>query len=67
MNYTVRLIGLVGRLFANGPGDLGSIQGHVIPKILEMIPLCLTPKVRIKDKVEQFRERSRALPYSSVL
>ena len=27
-----RLIGLVGRLFANGPGDLGSISGHIIPK-----------------------------------
>ena len=26
------LIGLVGRVFANGPGDLGSIPGHVIPK-----------------------------------
>ena len=23
-----RLIGLVGRVFANGPGDLGSIPGH---------------------------------------
>ena len=23
----VRLIGLVGRVFANGPGDLGSIPG----------------------------------------
>ena len=27
-----RLIGLVGRVFANGPGDLGSILGCVIPK-----------------------------------
>ena len=25
-------IGLVGRVFANGPGDLGSIPGRVIPK-----------------------------------
>ena len=24
-------IGLVGRVFVNGPGDLGSIPGHVIP------------------------------------
>ena len=28
---------LVDRVFANGPGDLGSIPGHVIPKILKMI------------------------------
>ena len=27
-----RFIGLVGRVFANGPGDLGSIPGRVIPK-----------------------------------
>ena len=28
---------LVGRMFANGPGDLGSIPGHVIPKTLKMV------------------------------
>ena len=27
----------VGRVFANGPGDLGSIQGRVIPKTLKMV------------------------------
>ena len=31
-----RLIGLVGRVFANGPGELGSIPGRVIPKTLQM-------------------------------
>ena len=52
------LIGLVGRVFANGLGDLGSIPGRVIPKT------CLTQqyKVRIKGKVKQSRERSGALP-----
>ena len=30
-----RLIGLVGRVFANGLGDLGSILGRVIPKTLK--------------------------------
>ena len=30
-------LGLVGRVFANGPGDLGSIPGRVIPKTLKMI------------------------------
>ena len=30
--FTVyRLIGLVGRVFASGPGNLGSIPGRVIP------------------------------------
>ena len=32
-----RLIGLVGRVFANGPGDRGSIPGRVIPKTLKMV------------------------------
>ena len=31
------LIGLVGRVFANGPGDLGSIPGRAIPKTLKMV------------------------------
>ena len=31
-SYFYWLIGLVGRVFANGPGDLGSIPGCVIPK-----------------------------------
>ena len=30
-------IGLTGRLFANGPGDLGSIPGRIIPKTLKML------------------------------
>ena len=38
-----RLIGQLGRVFANGPGDLGSIPGRVIPKTLKMAldPPCL--------------------------
>ena len=35
--YHYRLIGLVGRVFANGLGDLGSIPGRVIPKTLKMV------------------------------
>ena len=66
-----RLIGLGGRVFANGPGDLGSIPGRVIPKTLKMVlytSLLNTQqyKVRIKGKVEESRERSRALPYTLV-
>ena len=67
----VWLIGLVGRVFANGPGNLASIPGRVIPKILKMvldISLLNTQqyKVHIKGKVEQSWERSSTLPYTSV-
>ena len=66
-----RLIGLVGRVFANGSGDLGSIPGRVIPKTLKMVIdtyLLNTQqyKVRIKGKVEKSWERNSALPYTSV-
>ena len=70
MNIRYRLIGLVGRVFANSPGDLGSIPSRVIPKTLKMVldtSLLNTQqyKVRIKGKVEQSRERSSALSYPS--
>ncbi len=66
------LIGLVGRVFATGPGNLRSIRGRVIPKTLKMAldaSLLSTQqyKVCIKGKVEQSRERSSALSYTSVL
>ena len=32
-----QLIDIVGRVFANGLGDLGSIPGHVILKTLKMV------------------------------
>ena len=58
-------------VFANGPGDLGSIPGRLIPKTLKMVldtSLLNTQhyKVCIQGKVEQFREKSSALPYISV-
>ena len=58
---TVPDIGLVVRVFANGPGDLGSVPGRVIPKTQKMVldaSLLNTQhyKVRIKGKVEQSRE-----------
>ena len=66
-----QLISLVGRLFANGPRGLGSIQGHVIPNILKMVldtSLLNTQqyKVHIKGKVEQSSERNSARTYISV-
>ena len=64
-------IGQVGRVFANGSGDRGSIPGCVLPKTLKMVPdasLLNTQqyKVRIKGKVEQSWEKSSALPYTFV-
>ena len=61
----------MGRVFANGPGDRDSIPGQVIPKTQKMVldaALLSTQhyKVRIKGEVEQSRERSSALPYTSV-
>ena len=65
------LIDQVGRVFANDPGDLSSIQGRLIPKTLKMVldtSLLNTQQynLRIKGKVEQSREMSSALPYTSV-
>ena len=59
------------RVFANGPGDLGSIPGRVIPKTLKMVldtTLLNTQhyKVRFKGKVEKSWEWSSALPYTLV-
>ena len=64
-------IGLAVRVFANRPGDLGSIPGRVVPRTQKMVldaSLLNTQhyKVRIKGKVEQSRERSSALPYTLV-
>ena len=66
------LIGLAGSVFTNGPGDLGSIPGRVIPKTLKMVldTSSLNTqhyKVRIMGKMEPSRERSSALPYTSML
>ena len=64
-------IGPAVRVFANGPGDLGSIPGRVIPKTLKMeldTTLLNTQhyKVGFKGKVEQSWEWSSALPYTLV-
>ena len=66
-----QLNGPVGRVFTNDPGDLASVPGHIIPKTIKIVPdtsLLNTQhyKVWIKNKVEQSRERSSALTYTSV-
>ena len=64
-------MGLVGRAFANGPGDLDSIPSRVILKTLKMLldtSLLNTQqyKVCIKGKVEHSSKRSSTLSYTSV-
>ena len=59
------------RVFANGPGDRGSIPGRVIPKTQKMVLdaslLNIQQyKVGINGKVEQSRERSSALSFTPV-
>ena len=54
-------IGLMDRVLGNGPVDLCSIPGRVIPKTLKMVldtSLLNTQqyKIHIKGKVEQSRE-----------
>ena len=60
---------IMGRVFTNGLGDQGSIQGRVIPKSQKMVlnaALLNTQhyKVQIKSKVEQSRSWSWTLPYT---
>ena len=69
--YLNRAIGLMSKVFANGPRDQGSILGRVIPKTQKMVldaTLLNTQhyKVRIKSKVEQSRKWNSALSYTSV-
>ena len=71
MKCPSQLIGLVHRVFANSLGDWGSILDQVIPKTQKMVfdTFLLNTqyyKVRIMNKVEQFRERSSAISYMSV-
>ena len=55
----------MGRGCANGPGDLGSIPGHVIPKTLKryLIPPCLTlSNVRYVSRVKWSNSGKRVAP-----
>ena len=66
-----RAIGIMVRVFANGPGDRDLIPGQVIPKTQKMVldaTLLNTQhyKVHSKGKVEQSREWSSAIPYTLV-
>ena len=70
--FVYNSIGLVGSVFANHQGHLGSIPGRVIPKTQKMVLNTSSPntrhyKVLIKGKRKQSRERSSALLYTLVL
>ena len=61
----------MGKVFTNGLEDRSSITGRVIAMTQKMVldaALLNTQhyKVRFKSKVEQSREWSSALPYTSV-
>ena len=64
-------IGLMNRVFTNGPGDRGSIPGQVIPKTQKMVSNTALLSiqhymVKIKGKLEQSREWSSGLLYTEV-
>ena len=70
-SMNAQFVGLMSRVFTNGLGDWGSIPGQVIPKTQKMVLVAALLntqhyKVRIKGKVEQSRDWSSTLPYTSV-
>ena len=61
------LIGLVGRVLANSPGDRGFNPRSNNTKDLKMVlDTSLLNTQHYKDKGEQSREMSSALPYTSM-
>ena len=64
-------IGLMSKVFTNGQGEQCSMPGQVIPKTQKIaLDAALLNsqqyKVRIKGKLDQFRELSSVLPYTIV-
>ena len=63
------LIGLVGRVFANGSGDWGSIPGRDIQKTFKkwyLIPPCLTLSIiRYVSRVKRSNPRKGVAPSST--
>ena len=64
-NWYNQLIGLGGRVFAHGSGDLGSIPGRVIPKTLKMAldtSLLNTQQYKVRIKVKWNNSRKGVAP-----
>ena len=61
-----QFFGLFGRVFANGPGDQGSIPGQVIPKTKKkwyLMPPCLTLSlIRYRSRVKWSNLRKELAP-----
>ena len=57
----------MGRVFANGPGDLGSIPDRVIVKTLKMVLDVSSIIMYVSRVVEQSREKCSTLLYTSKL
>ena len=58
--------GVMVRVFANGPGDLGSIPGRVIPKTqkMDLMPPCLTLNIiRYGSRVKWSNPGKGVAPY----
>ena len=53
----------MSRVFANGPGNQGSVPGQVIPKTQKMVLDTTLLNTQIKGKVEQSKEWNSALLY----
>ena len=69
--FLISHIGMMVTVLANGPGDLGSIPGRIIPKTQIMVldaTLLNTQhyKVKTKGKIEQSRGKSSAFFYTLV-
>ena len=66
MNFVLSEIqGLVGRVFANGLGDLGSIPGCVMPKTLKMVLdafLLNTQQYKVQSRVKWSNPEKRVAP-----
>ena len=64
--HTLPAIGLLGRVFANGPGDWGSITGWVISKLKKwyLISPCLTLSIiRYISSVKWSNQRKGVAPF----
>ena len=71
LNREINIYIYMFRVFANGPRDLRSIPGRIIPKTQKMVfgaTFLNTQhsKVRIKGKMEQSSEKSSTLTFTLV-
>ncbi len=61
-----RVIGLMSKMFADGPGDQGSIPGRVIPKTQKIVLDASSLNTQHYKVCGTIQERSCTLLYTSV-